>query len=299
MKSEKINCPVCDSPLIEQLHDRVWSAPDMRVFRCQECLSGFLDPMMTPDQEKEFYASYNEHTKKRGVTLTNDPKEFHAKSRPEAKLRWERLKGYFKDGSRVLEVGASTGAFLEICSETCQCVCVEPDSANREFASQFSISAYDYLEIVDGSEKFDIICLFHVFEHIRKPLSFLDRCFELLNENGLIIIEVPHMEDPLISLYDLQAYKDFYFQPMHHYIYSETGLKKVFEGAGFSEKDIIYIQRYGLDNHLGWLKHGKPGGEPLLRTFFAEADRAYRRDLEKAGKTDTIMYIAAKKPEQP
>lgn len=293
-KKMKLSCPVCQSDAVEKYHDQVWSAPHAKVFHCLHCRTGFLHPMMTEDQEKAFYAAYNQHTQKRGVTLTKDSEELHARSRGDAELRWERLKPYFKDGSRVLEVGAATGAFLEICSKTCPSACVEPDKGNREYASRFSTRTYDYIEDIDESERFDIICLFHVFEHIRDPFPFLGTCGALLNEGGLVIIEVPHIQDPLLSVYESDAYKDFYFQPMHHFIYSETGLRAAFETSGFSEEKVIYVQRYGLANHLTWITHGKPGGDPVLQSLFSDADKVYRRDLENAGKTDTLMYIASK-----
>jgi len=249
--------------------------------------------MMKEAEEKRFYAAYNEHTKKRGVTLTTDPLELHEKSMGDASNRWGQLADFFMQDGRILEIGSSTGAFLEKCSQKCECVCVEPDSTNRAFASRFSVGQYEYLEDVPDGEKFDVICLFHVFEHIRDPFDFLRKCNRLLNAGGSVVIEVPHIEDPLLSVYDLDSYKDFYFQPMHHYIYSVDGLRYVFESEGFYEKDIVFYQRYGLDNHLAWLKKGKPGGDVKFKELFGNSNE-YCRALEKAQKTDTIIYIAKK-----
>ncbi len=295
MKNNKKNlkCPICGSTKLELLHDRVWSAEDTRVYRCSNCLVGFLNPMMTETEEKKFYAAYNEHTIKRGVTMTMEPLELHQKCAPDALIRWKRLRRIFKQGDRVLEIGGSTGAFLEICSQICDCTCVEPDSVNRKFASQFSIDQYEYIEDIADSNEFDVICLFHVFEHIRDPAVLLKQCNQLLKPRGKIIIEVPHIEDPLLSIYGLKAYKDFYFQPMHHYIYSVKGLKHILDLSGFYEKDVIYCQRYGLDNHLAWLKKEKPEGDPEFTEMFGSCND-YSSILEKKQKTDTIMYIAAK-----
>ncbi|WP_289023765.1 class I SAM-dependent methyltransferase [Desulfobacter postgatei] len=289
-----INCPVCGSIAVGRLHNRAWSAPDKTVYRCRQCLAAFLSPMMTRIEEEKFYAAYNDHTRKRGVTLTKDPLELHEKSIPEAVRRWKQLEKYFRQGMSVLEVGCSTGAFIEICSRTCRCACVEPDGANRQFAAQFCREQYEYIDQIPDLKQFDLICLFHVFEHIRDPADFLVKCNGLLSPGGVVIIEVPHIEDPLLSLYDLNAYKDFYFQPMHHYIYSVKALNHLFVPQGFMEKEVIYIQRYGLDNHLAWLKNEKPGGNPEFKTLFESCNGTYCKSLERAGKTDTIMYIAAK-----
>lgn len=293
MNDKNMECPICNSLNLKQIHNKIWSAQNTKVFRCNYCFTGFLYPMMNEVEEKKFYAAYNEHTKKRGVTLTTDPLELHENSMKDASKRWEQLEDFFIQDGRILEIGSSTGAFLEKCSQKCECVCVEPDSTNRAFASRFSVDQYEYLEDIPDGEKFDLICLFHVFEHIRDPFDFLKKCKQLLNAGGSIIIEVPHIEDPLLSIYDLDSYKDFYFQPMHHYIYSANGLRCVFESEGFYEKEIMFYQRYGLDNHLAWLKKGKPGGDLKFKEVFGSCNE-YCRVLERVQKTDTIIYIAGK-----
>lgn len=118
-----LKCPLCNSKKILLYHSKVWNTPDKRVFRCDDCRITFIHPMMTQQEEYEFYSHYNSHVKKRGLTVTNEPSELHAKSRPVAKERWDIIKHYFVKGSRVLEVGCATGAFLEIFSQQCICVC--------------------------------------------------------------------------------------------------------------------------------------------------------------------------------
>ena len=51
-----------------------------------------------------------------------------------------------------------------------------------------------YGEIDQIDRKFDVITLFHVFEHIETPIYFLNRLKNLLNDNGIIIIVMPSYE---------------------------------------------------------------------------------------------------------
>ena len=87
---------------------------------------------------------------------------------------------------RYLEIGTQK----DDCLSKVQCkykVGVEPfpvfhDSANSDkFHKKLSD---DYF--CKNVEKFDIICLFHVFEHIKNPFEFLKQCQKLLNKNGII-----------------------------------------------------------------------------------------------------------------
>lgn len=284
-----MQCPLCFDEKCEQVHDRVWSLEDGRVLRCLTCDVTFLDPMMNDQEEKAFYQNYNKHVMQRGVTTSGLPEELHQKSALLAVERFAKIREFFSEAERVLEIGPSTGAFLQLL-EGKSCVAVEPDDKNRDFCSRFADQVYSDLANVPEEELFDVICMFHVFEHIRRPADFLDQCRRHLAPGGLIAIEVPHIDDPLIKLYNCSAYKDFYFQPMHPFVHSLKSLRHVFFGQRFREKRVIFHQRYGLDNHLNWLAAGTPGGNAEWKKILGE-NEGYKSSLEKAGRSDTIFYI--------
>jgi len=48
------------------------------------------------------------------------------------------------------------------------------------------------IEEIDFGRKYDIITMLHVLEHTTNPLTTLERCKELLNENGSIVVVVPN-----------------------------------------------------------------------------------------------------------
>lgn len=284
-------CPLCERPDAALLHPKVWSSPDSKVYRCGACDLTFLHPTMSEAQEREFYKDYGKHAIARGVVATNRAEELHEKARAPAKDRLARIARLFEGRGKVLEVGASTGAFLELL-EGKERHGVEPADDHRAHLTKFCRKTYaDVSEIAAGGD-FDVICMFHVFEHIREPRPFLESCTRLLAPEGIVLIEVPCIEDPLLSLYECAPYKDFYFQPMHPYVYSEKSLSAIFEAAGLPPREFVYYQRYGLDNHLTWLSKGRPGTDSSLTGLFG-AGPDYKRALEGARKTDTIFCVAA------
>jgi hypothetical protein len=105
------------------------------------------------------------------------------------------------------------------------------------------------------------------------------------------VIEVPCSTDPLIALYKCKEFKNFVFQPMHPMVYNEKSLDYVFKNAGFKKEEVIYHQRYGLENHLSWFKNKKSGGDVELTELFS-SNIEYKNKLEGIKKTDTIFYIA-------
>lgn len=285
-----MKCPNCHSNDVFKFHNKVWSIDDGQVLRCKACDLTYISPMMSPAEEQLFYENYNQHVKARGMTMTRSVEEFHEKSLPIAEQRLKVVGSYFKSDKKVLEVGSSTGAFLSLIKQ-CETYACELTHDNRDYSEQFVTGkTFASLESII-SQSFDIICMFHVFEHIRNPQEFLSQCLELLNDDGIILIEVPCSEDPLMTIFDLHEYKDFIFQPMHPMVYNEKALDFVFNEAGLSKEHVIYHQRYGLANHLAWLKNKSSGGDETMNVLFSDVTD-YSTKLEKLKKTDTIFYVA-------
>lgn len=286
-----MNCPLCGSDSTFVFHNVVWHRPDATVWRCEACDLAFIHPMMTPDEEERFYRAYNAHVKARGVVEQGTPEELHRKGLVLAKKRLSVVSHFFKTVSRALEIGSSTGAFIELIANAgVDCHAVELNDANREYSKRFAKEVYTDIACVTSSTRFDMIYMFHVFEHIRNPLRMLDSCRMHLKSGGLVLVEVPNIDDPLITLYNCKAFKDFYFQTMHPYIYSPVSLERVFQNAGFKVLEKILYQRYGIDNHLTWISKGIPGGDEHLEEIFGSSIE-YKKSLAKAGKTDTMFML--------
>jgi len=142
--------------------------------------------------------------------------------------------------------------------------------------------------------KFDIIMMFHVLEHLRHPAEYLHGLTNILTKEGRIFIEVPDVDDALISLYNIQAFKKFYFQKAHLYYFSKETLMKVCEKAGLTAS-VKGIQRYDFSNHIHWMITGKPGGQGLYKNIFSDSfRRQYNRILIENGYADTLWATAKK-----
>ena len=287
-----IKCRICNSTELRIFHNEVWNNKNAKVYECKKCNFIFISPYMSEVEENNFYANYNNHCKKRGVILSSSSVELHIKSLLTAKKRFKIIRNYYKDCYKsVIEIGSSTGAFLSLLNNNKK-YAVERNRENREYSSKFCNAVFENIEDYDR-EKIDIVCMFHVFEHIRNPINLLAACKKILKQNGVIIIEVPNINDPLISIYNLHEFKNFYFQPMHQYVYSEKTLDYLFLKLGFKKEKVLYYQRYGLDNHLSWLKNKKSGGDKNITKLFGR-NSVYCKRLQDAELTDTIFYIARK-----
>ena len=111
----------------------------------------------------------------------------------------------------------------------------------------------------------------------------------MLNENGVIIAEIPSATDPLTSVYDIKAFEKFYWSIAHHYYYTPESLKYILDKMQLTY-ELIPEQRYDLSNHINWMMEGKPGGQSRFNHIFSNTlIEKYMKDLKDHWLCDTIF----------
>lgn len=194
-----------------------------------------------------------------------------------------------------LDVGTGAGGVLDqlspVASETWA---VEPQREMRARLNDLNYQVFETIEEVPDNY-FDVISLFHVYEHIISPIEFLQTLKKKLKTGGKIIIEVPHAEDMLLTFLDHDAFKKFTFWSEHLILHTRKSLEAFVTKAGFKVQSIQGIQRYPLSNHLHWLKNDQPGGHMKWGELDSdELTIAYANTLKTLNRTDTLMAIVEK-----
>lgn len=100
--------------------------------------------------------------------------------------------------------------------------------ANIKFAS---------LENFKSREKFDIITLNHVLEHIEKPKTFLTKTKSFLNENGYLIIACPNIDSLMFKIFRQKWYG--LVPNQHRFQYSPKSLKFLMGRTGFKTEKVV------------------------------------------------------------
>ncbi len=86
------------------------------------------------------------------------------------------------------------------------------------------------LEEYHTKEKFDVIILNHVLEHIKKPVKFLERVESLLKPTGELLIATPNIRSLMFYLFKKRWYG---LQPTQHLSQFTPGsLTRVVDGSG-------------------------------------------------------------------
>jgi SAM-dependent methyltransferase len=186
---------------------------------CPVCGYTYLDPPIPEEVLEDYYAKQSRW-----------PSESVA-----YREQVDLIKKYVKIGQplRVLDFGAYDGRLLDLFDAmgTSATFAIEPDqSVVIKFPHTRFQSLNDALATI-GPNSVDIVTLGHVFEHLQDPLRVLDTLKELLVPGGLLLIEVPDLEDPQIQMVP-------YWTPFHHSYFTAPTLGYMMEVAGYQQQAL-------------------------------------------------------------
>ncbi len=294
------SCRFCNAAALEQTikgRNVYGGRPEQHFWLCTVCGMIYLDPPLGEKEEGEFYNKEFEKfmAKRAGGDMDWTGADKHVQSNQREVLRrMPLLLKHLKPGQRVLEVGCSSGFMLSALKEKGMDVTgLDPSGGFIDYVRGKGISVFQTLEELkrSGCAKFDAVIHYYVLEHIRYPEAFVRDYLELTHPDGKMIFEVPCATDPLVELYQIPAFEDFYWSVAHHWYFTRESMARVLEKTGFSF-ELFPDQRYDLSNHMTWMLNGKPGGLGRWSDVFGETlDRQYKERLKEQWLCDTIVAV--------
>lgn len=148
------------------------------------------------------------------------------------KRSFRKKESLFQSGNcrkSILDIGAGTGEFLLYCKDLDHIVTgTEPSASARKVAEQNGIHLHESIDEVIN-QKFDVITMWHVLEHIPNLFECLFQLKSMLKEDGKLIIAVPNFKS-----YDANYYKEFwavYDVPRHLWHFSQKSIKNLFSSV--------------------------------------------------------------------
>ncbi|MDH0659704.1 class I SAM-dependent methyltransferase [Empedobacter sp. GD03865] len=136
------------------------------------------------------------------------------------------------NGKKILDYGCGVGDFLEHLQKNGYDVLgMEPnDSARRIAQSKVGIEKVTSTELEQNTEKYDIITLWHVLEHIPNLNEIIGELKNHLTDNGVLIIAVPNHQS-----YDAKYYGKYwaaYDVPRHLWHFSDKSMSNLLSNFG-------------------------------------------------------------------
>ncbi|MFT5443804.1 MAG: SAM-dependent methyltransferase [Myxococcota bacterium] len=258
------HCPVCQSATGQ--HDRWTSLQTWRdssdsnrwsMLECRKCGLDYLNPQPIWEELEPYYREdYDAYADDDDPVHGPSEDEWLEQARQTGKLRHVEI----ERGTRLLDVGCATGRFLRAAEKLgATAKGVEPSPLAAKAAKDAGVDLFhgtveQYLAS-GPTERFDIITLSHVLEHVSDPVATLTTCKKLLADGGIIWIAVPNRLHPF---YERLGWRWHGTDLPYHLLHFTPGsLSKAGEHAGLlvrrvqTQSDIAGIR----GAFTTWLRH--------------------------------------------
>jgi len=252
------NCPLCASASFKSLfqaREYVFSSQEkFQLVECNHCGLVFLNPQPSQDQLQQFYPP---------ELFVDQVDSFRAHSPSFMLLNKTKEAAHFNNKGILLDVGCGPGYFLQqMKNRGWQVNGLDVSSAACKIAGQRvgeeNIFQGDLSSVDIASDKYDMVTLWHVIEHLHNPKETLLKIRYILKDDGTLIVCCPNFGSWLRVIF-----KEYWFPlvvPHHLLHFTPKTLKLMLEASGFK---VRYQKRHFIDPFLnfGSLK------ESLLRLF--------------------------------
>jgi len=264
-----MKCPVCKSEInkillkSENRHGRFVEKPvsEFDLYKCTMC-----DLVGLPQVETD--ASYYDLYYPRGYHAQTSPKllgrmwNFFSVFLTMRKIKL--IKRYISLPCSLLDVGCGDGGFLKLLdSRLFNAHGLEPvqEAVDAATKAGLQVTRGNILKDALSPEKFNVVTLWHVFEHIKDPETALRRIHAILRPGGLLVMSMPNVNSLAFRLGG--KYWFHLDSPRHLWLYNETNIKTLLAASSFKVETCRYLPfEFPLD--LFWsIKHA-PLGKVLL-----------------------------------
>ncbi len=249
----------------------LYSARDIRGHRwgwgrCTQCGALSLTPRPTAAQLAVAYdASYYglRETKFEGLVACFIRQCRRAKA--------ARLAKRVPCGAVVLDVGCGDGSFLAELGalgdfELHGLELDGPAARRAQRNPKIQVGVGDVLEAGYPVERFDMVTLFHVFEHLAEPKSTLDELYKIVKIGGTLVLSFPNA-----GSLQARVFKGEWLHldpPRHLFLQDPAAAERAFRAAGFA---IVGRRYFSVEqNPFGLI-------QSALNLFIAERDVLYER----------------------
>jgi 2-polyprenyl-3-methyl-5-hydroxy-6-metoxy-1,4-benzoquinol methylase len=293
-KNEKLDfCPICKSKHVSNYVE----AYRFNMSICQECKLIFCNPY--PNNE-QLYAYYNSKMKSFENEFFRESFENRVKL---FQPRVELIKNYKTEGS-LLDIGSAIGIFIEALSQNKTNFDVTCCDISKEACEELSNKYPEYKVLndnffnIDAVNKFDVISMWDTLEHIVDQNLLLNKIYDLLKDDGILIFSTPNTKS-----FEWEIAKEQHIQilpPGHVNLMNEDNIKILLKNNKMEmvdsytlngSLDISYVKKLIVNNEINDKNIGLYLKEKLFDERFEKMLEKYLVNTKQAG---NIVVIARK-----
>ena len=233
-------CPVCESNKKKDLFNKSGGI----YVKCEECEMIYLDPVFKEKHLNDYYKNLDSG---QGDKISKESL-FYKENYTNGLFDLEK----YIDKGKILDMGCSIGIFLDIAKERgWETFGLELHIEDAKIAEKKGHTIFkETLEKQQVTNKFDVISLWNVFEHLPDPHSYLNLLSTFLRKKGLIFLEIPNVSGLAPRI--MQSKCNMFDGLAHCNLYSIDTLELVAKKNGFSLVDAktIISEISVLNNYL-------------------------------------------------
>ena len=247
----KCPCPVCAS----EKNNPVYTIKGFSIVLCADCGMAYVNPRLKDNVISEIYRK--DYFQKQNYSFNDfgyGDYDLTAHLRDKTFLRWYGEVAPFlqaKQGT-ALDVGCATGRFLNILKDkgwNTSGLELDVDMSQAVLKKGFNVRNIP-LEDCGPEEKYDLITLFDVIEHV----THLQDCFKnisrMLSNKGSVVMVTPNIDSFQKKLFGKRW---FQFKPWEHISYfSPAIMRRLADAFGLK---IVYLSDCGQYADMSFIHH--------------------------------------------
>ena len=252
----KSTCPYCQSKDYSNQYSTFDIFDhDYNLVKCHHCKAYFLTPNPSDKLLKlaysDSYYGQSEEDEKFESLIEKGINFFRKK-------RAKRLATLIQNKGRVLDIGCGNGQFLEYIQTfgNIEIFGTEMQGKSADRASKIKNITLKTGELTEDdypSSHFNLITLFHVFEHLKYPRQYLDIIDKILEPNGYLVISFPN-----INSWQASFFKGHWLHldpPRHLFFFTPNDFKNIMKQRGFilCSENYISIEQNPFGAIQSWL----------------------------------------------
>jgi len=238
-------CPFCSEPAAFHA-----AATDIEYFttserfefwHCKACDILFISPMLIEQLHVIYPSNYYafEDVGKKGFPL-------RVKEWIDRRMLRRVLRGIEGKSLHVLDVGGGTGWLADIArsadSRVVDTWVVDlDDTARMRAEANGHRFLHGRIEDFESPEKFDLILMLNLIEHLPRPDLILERAARMLSSNGRIVIKTPNFRSLDAILFRHRSWGGYHC-PRHFVLFSHESLTRALSVAGLTAEQFFYTQ---------------------------------------------------------
>lgn len=228
-------CQLCGKHDYTLLYDKGRGNTPTMNYICTHCGFIFVLPRIQAADMATLYKQGGFSKQYRGKAVPSDD---HLRARePAAHRRSNLVRRLGLQSGSMLEIGCGSGNFLNVMRQKgWRCIGLEPDSQYSDYARKtFGVTIENsFFEQFATDQQFDLICSFHVIEHVPDVNEFLNKIHALLHETGVVFLEYPSIDN--VYTHNIETF----FWDVHINTFTNKTMRLFMQKHGF---DIIEQRR--------------------------------------------------------